>query len=180
MKGKHLILLFTNSYKLFSWLEFQGLAGGGGVGGSGMLEPFSWAGPGACAVCKRSLSLGTAPFCIMHSLTETFLKTLRIQHKRLLLEKDRTVLASEMITVRDGNTYYYIKFHELLMVLKSKIKGIKDHFWEILDIPLVILKMERKRIKHGPAFRIKTVPQSNQGVGKGRFLCVEIFQLISE
>ena len=28
VKGKHLILLFTNSYKLFSWLEFQGLRRG--------------------------------------------------------------------------------------------------------------------------------------------------------
>lgn len=73
------------------------------------------------------------------------MKTLRIQHNRLLLEKDRTVLASEKIPVRDGSTYYYIKFHELLMVLNKKIKGICDHSWEILYIQLVILKMERKR-----------------------------------
>lgn len=31
------------------------------------------------------------------------------------------------------------------MVLNKKIKGICDHSWEILDIQLVILKMERKR-----------------------------------
>ena len=114
-------------------------------GDSGVLEPLSRAGPGARAVCKRSLRQGTCT-CLYNALTYwTFLKTLRIQHNRLFLEKDGTVLASEMIPVRDGSTYYYIKFHELLMVLNKKIKGICDHSWEILDIQLVILKMERKR-----------------------------------
>ena len=47
------------------------------------------------------------------------MKTVRIQHNRLLRGKNKTVLASEMITVRDGSTYYYIKFHELLMILNK-------------------------------------------------------------